>query len=156
MDRAEALDLCLSCKGCKSECPANVDMARMKAEFLQGRFDRQGTPLSARLFGNYARLSRLAAFAPWLANFFMTFFLTRWIMGRLMKLAPQRQLPRFASRTFTRQFKDYRRRHAGPEGDRQRYAISVIMEYGGSGGKVAGPIANQIVRALIDEGYLSP
>ncbi|VAX39479.1 Cell division protein FtsI [Peptidoglycan synthetase] [hydrothermal vent metagenome] len=44
----------------------------------------------------------------------------------------------------------------GPEGDRPRFAISVIMEYGGSGGKVSGPIANQIVRALIDEGYLLP
>lgn len=98
----EALDLCLSCKGCKSECPANVDMARMKAEFLQHYHDHNGTPLSAKLFGHYGKLSRLASIAPWLANFFMTFALTRWLMGRFLGLAPQRQMPAYAKKTFTK------------------------------------------------------
>ncbi|MFW6058406.1 MAG: FAD-binding and (Fe-S)-binding domain-containing protein, partial [Persicimonas sp.] len=60
----EALDLCLSCKACKTECPANVDMARMKAEFTQQYHDKKGTPLSALLFGHYRKLSRLGSILP--------------------------------------------------------------------------------------------
>lgn len=100
----DAMDLCLSCKGCKRECPANVDLARLKAEFQQHYWDAHGVQLSAWLFGNYARLSKLAAIAPALANFVMTFALTRWVMGLLMGLAPQRQLPLFAPQTFRRWF----------------------------------------------------
>src|SRR5690554_3299409 len=105
----EALDLCLSCKGCKSECPANVDMARMKAEFLQQRYDRQGTPARALLFGHYGKLSRLGSWVPWLANFTLTFALTRWFFNAFFKLAPQRQLPLMAPRSFDGALKKARR-----------------------------------------------
>ncbi|MEK7853394.1 MAG: FAD-linked oxidase C-terminal domain-containing protein, partial [candidate division NC10 bacterium] len=68
----EVLDLCLECKGCKAECPSNVDMAKLKYEFLAHYHARHGTPLRARLFGNLERLNRLGcAFAPlsnWVAN----------------------------------------------------------------------------------------
>ena len=106
---SEALDLCLSCKGCKSECPANVDMARMKAEFLQQRYDRQGTPARALLFGHYGKLSRLGSWFPWLANFTLTFVLTRWLFNTFFKLAPERQLPLMAPRSFDRALKNARR-----------------------------------------------
>ncbi len=98
----ETMDLCLSCKGCKRECPANVDLARLKAEFTQHYWDEHGTPLSALFFGYYRFFSRLAAIAPGLANFVMTFALTRWIIGATMGLAPQRTFPAYAAQPFRR------------------------------------------------------
>jgi len=65
------LDLCLLCKGCKSECPASVDMARMKSEFLQHYHDRHGLPLRARVLGEFGRIQRLAACVPGLAGLLM-------------------------------------------------------------------------------------
>ena len=56
----EVYDLCLSCKGCKSECPSNVDVAKLKAEFLQHYYDANGVPIRSRLIANFARLSSLA------------------------------------------------------------------------------------------------
>ena len=98
----ETMDLCLSCKGCKRECPANVDLARLKAEFQQQYWDAHGTPISALLFGYYATLSKLAAIAPALANFFMTFALTKPLFAWLVDLAPQRQMPPFAPVPFSK------------------------------------------------------
>ena len=106
----EALDLCLACKGCKSECPASVDMGRMKTEFLQHYHDAHGTPLSARLFANYGRLSKLAAAMPGLANLSFRLRPSRWVMGKLMNLAPARSLPAYAPRTFSQLFDTWRRR----------------------------------------------
>jgi Fe-S oxidoreductase len=111
----EALDLCISCKGCKSECPANVDMARMKAEFLQQRYDRKGTPFSALFFGQYARLSYLASWLPALSNFMIGFILTRWLMRTFLNISPKRNLPAYARKRFARQYSAYRRDHKGPE-----------------------------------------
>ncbi len=65
-DMYDVLDLCLGCKACKSECPSSVDMARIKAEYLQGFYDRKGLPLFNRLMGDMPRLLRLGAqIAPW-------------------------------------------------------------------------------------------
>jgi FAD/FMN-containing dehydrogenase/Fe-S oxidoreductase len=62
----EALDLCLECKACKAECPTNVDMARLKAEFLHHYYRKHGLPWRNRVFGNVARLSALGDFvAGW-------------------------------------------------------------------------------------------
>lgn len=111
----EALDLCLSCKGCKSECPANVDMARLKGEFLQHYYDRKGMPPSAWLFGNYGRMSRLGMIWPWFANFMLTFVLTRWIFNRFFGIAKERQMPLLASQTFDQAFRAYRKKHGEPQ-----------------------------------------
>ncbi len=110
----EAMDLCISCKGCKSECPANVDMGRMKAEFLQHYHDEHGTPLSSLLFAMYPTLSRAASLAPGLSNFLSTFAPSRWAMGKLMNLAPERELPAFADEPFSEQYVAWRRATGGP------------------------------------------
>ncbi|MBA2660841.1 MAG: FAD-binding protein, partial [Bradymonadaceae bacterium] len=111
-----ALDLCISCKGCKSECPANVDMAKMKAEFLQHHYERVGTPWSAYLFGYYAALSRLAGMIPWLANALMSFLLTRWMLRLVFNISEHRKLPAYAGRTFTQLLRSHRERTAEPGG----------------------------------------
>ncbi len=70
-DILEVMDLCLSCKGCKSECPSNVDMARLKAEFLQQYYDARGVPLRSRLIANFSKINELAARVPGVYNFFL-------------------------------------------------------------------------------------
>lgn len=92
----DALDLCLSCKGCKSECPANVDMARMKAEYLQHRWDSRGVPLRARVFGEFAGLTGMAAWTPTLSSWAMNLGLTKRVLG----VHPKRTVPAIAPQTF--------------------------------------------------------
>ncbi|MDP7114295.1 MAG: FAD-binding and (Fe-S)-binding domain-containing protein, partial [Myxococcota bacterium] len=64
----EALELCLSCKGCLGECPSNVDMARLKAEIMQHHHDVHGTPLSARVLGRFGKFAAMARFTPTAAS----------------------------------------------------------------------------------------
>ena len=64
----EVMDLCLSCKGCKSECPSNVDMARLKGEFQQHYHDANGIPFGVRMTGEYAASMKLASKVPWAYN----------------------------------------------------------------------------------------
>lgn len=88
------LDLCLSCKACKSECPSNVDVAKLKAEYTAQGFRASGrVPHRARVFGNVHTLNRLACLAPGLANLAMS--LTRPLLNRVLGLHPSRSLPRF-------------------------------------------------------------
>src|SRR3954464_85821 len=67
----EALHLCLSCKGCKGECPVHVDMATYKAEFLSHYYEHAARPLAAHAFGRIDRVARYASHCPGLVNFFM-------------------------------------------------------------------------------------
>ena len=68
----EVMDLCLSCKGCKSECPSNVDVAKLKAEFLQQYHDANGVPFRSKLIANFSKGARLGATVPGLYNFMVT------------------------------------------------------------------------------------
>ena len=68
----EVMDLCLSCKGCKSECPSNVDVAKLKAEFLQHYYDANGVPFRSKLIANFNKSAKLGAIAPGMYNFLMT------------------------------------------------------------------------------------
>jgi len=101
---SEVLDLCLECKGCKAECPSNVDMAKLKSEFLALYQAQHGTPLRALLFGNIERVNKLGcAFAP-LSNWVANSAPARWFMDRFLGIHRNRQLPPFASQTFDRWF----------------------------------------------------
>lgn len=101
----EILDLCIECKGCKSECPTQVDMARLKAEFLSQYQAVHGLPIRSRLFGEIAVFFRLLQpFAP-LTNLVARTRLFRWILGQTVDIAPQRILPELATRRFSRVFK---------------------------------------------------
>jgi FAD/FMN-containing dehydrogenase/Fe-S oxidoreductase len=89
----DVLDLCLSCKACKSECPSNVDIAKLKAEFLQHYYDRNGVPLRSRLIANFARSSRLASLAPWAWNALFGTPAIRRTLNKIVGFHPDRSIP---------------------------------------------------------------
>ncbi len=96
----EALDLCLACKGCKGDCPVNVDMATYKAEFLSHYYEGRVRPRTAYSMGLIHRWARLAALAPRLANGVMRAPLLGSVAKAVAGIAPQRQVPAFAPYTF--------------------------------------------------------
>lgn len=89
----EILDLCLSCKGCKSECPSNVDMGKYKAEVLQHYYDGKGTPLNAWITGAYAKLNKAGSMAPSIFNFFVKNKLSASLIKQILGFAKERNLP---------------------------------------------------------------
>jgi FAD/FMN-containing dehydrogenase/Fe-S oxidoreductase len=94
------LDLCLACKACKAECPSNVDMAKLKAEFLAAYHAEHGVPQRDRAFAHIATLNRIgSALAP-LSNWVMRSRPARWALQRFVGVDARRQLPRFARPTF--------------------------------------------------------
>jgi FAD/FMN-containing dehydrogenase/Fe-S oxidoreductase len=101
----ETLDLCLSCKACKSECPSNVDVARLKAEYTAQRYRDTGVPFSTRLIGNVRTLNRIACVVPRLSNAAATNVYVRRVVNRVLGFAEGRSLPRFARRLSQRQLK---------------------------------------------------
>ena len=96
----EALDLCLSCKACKSECPVQVDMAAYKSEFLAQRYKGRLHPLHHYLFGFADRLARWGSLAPSLTNALLTGPVTSPLIKRIAGVAQERQLPRLAPRSY--------------------------------------------------------
>ena len=98
----EALDLCLSCKACKSECPVQVDMAAYKSEFLAQRYKGRLHPLQHYIFGFADRLARYGSLAPALTNAILTGPLTSPLVKRMAGVARARQLPRLAAKSFQR------------------------------------------------------
>lgn len=96
-DTLGTLDLCLSCKACKAECPSNVDVARLKAEYLaQSYKNRGGAPLSARLMGDVRTLNRLGSLLPGLANTVAGSPFGKALASRLLGVDPRRDIPAFA------------------------------------------------------------
>ena len=96
----EALDLCLACKGCKADCPVNVDMATYKAEFLAHYYKHRPRPIHAYAFGLIHVWSGLAQIAPGIVNFINRAPVMSGIVKAMIGVAPQRQMPAFAGETF--------------------------------------------------------
>lgn len=96
----DALDLCLSCKGCKAECPSSVDMAAYRAEFFANYYRSHRRPLSSAFFGRLNEVARFASYAPSLANALSHAAIVGGAAKKILAIHPDRQLPRFATRTF--------------------------------------------------------
>jgi FAD/FMN-containing dehydrogenase/Fe-S oxidoreductase len=96
----EALELCLACKACKTECPVNVDVATYKAEFLSHYYEGRFHPLRHYLFGFMDRWAQMASITPTLANFAMEAPPAGNMIKRMAGIAEQRNLPKLAARSF--------------------------------------------------------
>ena len=100
----QTLDLCLSCKGCKGDCPVNVDMATYKAEFLSHYWEGRLRPGYAYAFGFIDQWSRWASIAPGFANLFTQLPILSSAAKRALGIPQQRQIPAFAAETFKQWF----------------------------------------------------
>jgi FAD/FMN-containing dehydrogenase/Fe-S oxidoreductase len=96
----EVMDLCLSCKGCKSECPSNVDIGKLKQEWQYQYYKEKGVPFRARVIGNFALGMKLASWTPWIYNFvFNSKAIGGWAKG-FIGFARQRSMPHLSKVTW--------------------------------------------------------
>jgi FAD/FMN-containing dehydrogenase/Fe-S oxidoreductase len=110
----EALDMCLACKGCRSDCPTHTDMASYKAEFLSHYYEQHARPLHAHAMGRIGEWAPLAMRAPNLVNALTGLPLFAAFSKRVAGIAPERALPRFARRSFSSQFDAIHRAQRDP------------------------------------------
>jgi FAD/FMN-containing dehydrogenase/Fe-S oxidoreductase len=96
----EALDLCLSCKACKTECPVQVDMAAYKAEFLAQHYKGRVHPLQHYVFGFADKLARMGSITPGMTNAVLTGSVTSPLIKKIIGVAKQRSLPELAGKSF--------------------------------------------------------
>ena len=163
----EVMDLCLECKACKSECPSNVDMAKLKYEFLAHYHEKNGYPLSSHLFGKVDKISRWATKVASLSNWLSGNTFNRWFLEYFVGIDRRRRLPEFARQTFSAWFEKRKYRREGDRGTVVLFndtfveyndpqigmAATIILEKAGfnvvlEGGKVC------CGRPLISKGFL--
>ncbi len=108
----DVMDLCLSCKGCKSECPSNVDVAKLKAEFLQQYYDVHGVPFRSKLIANFTKSAKLAALTPGMYNFAMKNKNTSSIIKKLSGFAKERSMPTVYKTTLLSWYKKYKQQES--------------------------------------------
>ncbi len=115
----EAMDLCIECKACKTECPSSVDMTKIKFEFLAQYYKKHGAPLRSRLMGDIARFSRWNSgiMAP-LVNTMLANSAVRWLMEKTLGISRHRSLPKFAREPFTTWF-----RKRGPQPTQKKKVV---------------------------------
>lgn len=106
----DVLDLCLSCKGCKSECPSNVDMAKLKAEFLQHYYDANGVPARSKLIANYTKSSSLASTLPGAYNFVVKNPLLSKLFKKSVGFATERSLPTLYKTTLRKWYAQHEKK----------------------------------------------
>jgi FAD/FMN-containing dehydrogenase/Fe-S oxidoreductase len=138
----EALDLCLSCKACKSECPTNVDVATYKAEFLAHYYETTRRPLHAYAFGMIDRWARLGSVFPRISNFFSQAAPFRNVLQALLHLSSKRKMPTLATTTFQKWAR--------------KKAIPAPGERNGANSAVAAPAGDVILWADTFNNYFHP
>jgi len=108
----DVMSLCLSCKACKSECPSNVDMAKLKAEFLQHYYDANGVPFRSTLIANFTASAKLGSIAPGIYNFVMQNKILSGLIKRAVGFSPKRSMPAISSQTL---MKWYSKNYVAPQ-----------------------------------------
>jgi FAD/FMN-containing dehydrogenase/Fe-S oxidoreductase len=98
----DSMDLCLSCKGCKSECPSNVDITKYKAEFMQYWYDEHGVPMRSLLIAHISKINWLGSLVPVIFNFTITNSFTSNLLKKILGFAPQRSIPTLYRMTLRR------------------------------------------------------
>ena len=98
----DILDLCLGCKGCKSECPSSVDIAKIKSEFLQHWYDKHGISLRTRLIAYISVVNKIGSIAPPVFNFFVKNKVTSGIFKKITGFASERSIPSLYKTTLRR------------------------------------------------------
>ena len=106
-DLHEILDLCLSCKGCQTECPSGVDMGKLKAETLQQSYLKNGVPLRTKLIGHFPTLQRYASYVSPFYNFLVEFPLTSSLIKLGMGFSIERSLPTVQFTSLEKWFERY-------------------------------------------------
>ncbi|MBX3418577.1 MAG: FAD-binding oxidoreductase [Pirellulaceae bacterium] len=121
----DALELCLSCKACKSECPNAVDMARLKSEALQARYDQEGVPAVAKFIAaTPQRLAWASRFSS-LANWFTSQTLVKRFLERRYKMGSRREVPRLSRYSFDGWLRESGHRFQRPKSDERCVALFV-------------------------------
>src|SRR6266705_3051872 len=113
----DVMDLCLECKACKAECPSNVDMAKLKYEFLDHYHRANGLPLRNRIFSGIETLNRIGSNLAPISNWIINSSLNRWLMELVAGIDRRRPLPQFARETFEDWFRDHKTAGDGTKGD---------------------------------------
>ncbi len=103
----DVMDLCLSCKGCKSECPSNVDLGKLKQEWQYQYYKEKGIPFRARLIGNFALGMKLASLMPWGYRAIFENKVTGPLVKSIMGFAKNRSMPGISNITWEKWFKNY-------------------------------------------------
>ena len=113
----DVMDLCLECKACKAECPSNVDMAKLKYEFLDHYHRANGLPLRNRIFGGIAALNHIGSTLAPISNWLAGSSVNRWLMEFVAGIDRRRPLPQFASETFEDWFRAHKAEGDGSNGE---------------------------------------
>lgn len=122
----DVMDLCLSCKACKSECPSNVDMAKLKAEFLQQYYDSNGVPVRSKMIANFSRLSHFGTISPPVYNFFMKAPLLSHAVKIFSGFAQKRSMPTIYKTTLK---KWYHKNRSSERNDKKRRVYLFCDEF---------------------------
>jgi len=103
----DVMELCLSCKGCKSECPSNVDITKYKAEFLQHYYDAHSIPLRTKMIAHITKINRIGVVFPSLFNFFISNKFFSGTIKKILGFAPERSIPALYKITLRTWFKKF-------------------------------------------------
>jgi len=125
----DVFDLCLSCKGCKSECPSNVDIAKIKTEFLYQNQLLKGVPFRSKLIGNFAKNNARVESFPWVYNSLIAKGVGSQIFKSIVGFAAKRSLPKLNSPTFIKWFEANKENHFGMETSGKKQVLLFADEF---------------------------